>query len=115
MLYFVLDAIGSPNTYPCQSVGQWVIDSFRFGDSYRISELCKLVIKKNIFHNIGGKNFFDEHTKLDKKALSTHCFDQHIMVNPILTTLQQAGWYYKNIFSWLIFSLDFFLFFSLAS
>ena len=43
MLYFVLDAIGSPNTYPCQSVGQWVIDSFRFGDSYRISELCKLV------------------------------------------------------------------------
>ena len=34
-----LDAIASPSTYPCQSVG----DSFRFGDSCRISELCELV------------------------------------------------------------------------
>ena len=34
-----LDAIASPSTYPCQ----WVGDSFRFGDSYRISELCELV------------------------------------------------------------------------
>ena len=31
-----LDAKASPSTYPCR---QWVIDSFRFGDSYRISEL----------------------------------------------------------------------------
>ena len=42
-----LDAIASPSSYPCQSVGQWVsqwvIDSFRFGDSYRISELCEIV------------------------------------------------------------------------
>ena len=38
-----LDAIGSLSSYPCQSVGQWVIDSFRFGDSYRISELCEFV------------------------------------------------------------------------
>ena len=42
-----LDAIASPSSYPCQSVGQWVsqsvIDSFRFGDSYRTSELCELV------------------------------------------------------------------------
>ena len=43
-----LDAIASPSSYPSQSVGQWVsesvIDSFRFGDSYRISELCELVV-----------------------------------------------------------------------
>ena len=40
-----------PPTYPCQwtvsavsgSVSEWVVDSFRFGDSYRISELCELV------------------------------------------------------------------------
>ena len=42
-----LDAIASPSTYPCQWVGQSVsgsvIHSFRFGDSYRISELCELV------------------------------------------------------------------------
>ena len=38
-----LDAIASPSSYPCQSVSQWVIHSFRFGDSYRISELCELV------------------------------------------------------------------------
>ena len=25
-------------------VSEWVIDSFRFGDSYRISELCALVL-----------------------------------------------------------------------
>ena len=31
--------IASPSTYPCQSVS----DSFRFGDSYRISELCEFV------------------------------------------------------------------------
>ena len=41
---FFLDAIASPSTYPCQwvsqSVSQWV-DSFRFGDSYRISELVE--------------------------------------------------------------------------
>ena len=37
------DVIASPSTYPCQWVGEWVIWSFRFGDSYRISELCKLV------------------------------------------------------------------------
>ena len=36
---FFLDAIASPSTYPCQ----WVSDSFRFGDCYRIYELCKLV------------------------------------------------------------------------
>ena len=45
---FFLDAIASPSTYPYQSVGEWVsdwvIDSFRFGDSYRISELCELVL-----------------------------------------------------------------------
>ena len=35
----VLDAIASPSIYPCQRV----IHSFRFGDSYRISELCELV------------------------------------------------------------------------
>ena len=43
-----LDAIASPTSYPCQcasqSVSQSVIDSFRFGDSYRISELCELVM-----------------------------------------------------------------------
>ena len=37
------DAIASPSSYPCQWVSQSVIDSFRFGDSYRISELCELV------------------------------------------------------------------------
>ena len=41
----LLDAIASPSTYPCQSVGEWVIDSFRFGDSYLISELCELVYR----------------------------------------------------------------------
>ena len=41
-----LDAIAPPSTYPCQSVGGSVSDSFRFGDSYRISELCELVILK---------------------------------------------------------------------
>ena len=44
--------ITSPSSYSCQSVGQWlsdwVIDSFRFEDSYRISELCKLVHLKFI-------------------------------------------------------------------
>ena len=46
---FFLDAIEFPSTYTCQSVGewvralQWVIHSFRFGDSYCISELCELV------------------------------------------------------------------------
>ena len=39
-----VDAIASPSTYPCQSVVEWVIDSFRFGDSYRIFELCELVL-----------------------------------------------------------------------
>ena len=39
---FFLDAIASTTTYPCQSVGESVNHSFRFGDSYRISELCKL-------------------------------------------------------------------------
>ena len=29
-----LDEIASPNTYSCQSVGQSVGDSFRFGDSF---------------------------------------------------------------------------------
>ena len=38
-----LDAIASPSSYPCQSVSQWVIHSFIFGDSYRIFELCELV------------------------------------------------------------------------
>ena len=36
----------SPSTYSCQSVSGSVSavgDSFRFGDSYRISELCELV------------------------------------------------------------------------
>ena len=36
---YLLDAIASPSTYPCQSVS----DSFRFGDIYRISELCEFV------------------------------------------------------------------------
>ena len=27
----------------CTAVSEWVIDSFRFGDSCRISELCELV------------------------------------------------------------------------
>ena len=38
-----LDAIASPSTYPCQSLGESVIHSFRFGDSYcnRISELVE--------------------------------------------------------------------------
>ena len=26
---YLLDAIASPSTYPCQSVGEWVIDTFR--------------------------------------------------------------------------------------
>ena len=42
-----LDAIASPSSYPCQWLSEWVsqsvIDSFRFGDSYCISELCELV------------------------------------------------------------------------
>ena len=40
-----LDAIASPLalTPVSGSVSEWVIDSFRFGDSYRISELCELV------------------------------------------------------------------------
>ena len=38
-----LVALASPSTYPCQRVGQWVIYSSRFGDSYHISELCELV------------------------------------------------------------------------
>ena len=41
-----LDVIASPSTYPCQSVGQsvseWVIHSFIFGDRYRIPEPCEL-------------------------------------------------------------------------
>ena len=48
-----LDAIASPSTYPSQSVGQSVIDSFRFGDSYRISELCELVYFILIQESIG--------------------------------------------------------------
>ena len=36
-----LDAIASPSSYPCQSVGQWVSEWVI--DSYRISELCELV------------------------------------------------------------------------
>ena len=44
--HFLLDAIASPSTYPCQWVSQSVsgsvIHSFRFGDSYRIFELCEL-------------------------------------------------------------------------
>ena len=40
---FLLDLIASPSTYPCQSVGEWVIHNFRFGDSYCISEICELV------------------------------------------------------------------------
>ena len=43
-LFHFLDTIASPRSYPCQSVGEWVINSFRFGDSYRISELCELVL-----------------------------------------------------------------------
>ena len=40
-----LDAIASPSTYPCQSVGQWPVGHWQFqiGNSYRISELCELV------------------------------------------------------------------------
>ena len=40
-----LDAIASSSTYPwvSGSVSEWVIKSFRFGDSYRISELFELV------------------------------------------------------------------------
>ena len=38
-IFWFLDPIASPSTYPCQ----WGSDSFRFGDSYRISKLCKLV------------------------------------------------------------------------
>ena len=48
-----LDATASPSTYPCQwvseSVSGSVIHSFRFGDSYRISELCKLVFIVCVF------------------------------------------------------------------
>ena len=34
---------GDSIRYPRQSVGEWVIDSFTFGDSYRISKLvCSL-------------------------------------------------------------------------
>ena len=29
LLAFLLDVIAFPSTYPCQSVGEWVIDSFR--------------------------------------------------------------------------------------
>ena len=47
-----LDAIASPSSYPCQSVGEWVIGSFRFGDSYRIFELCELVYKWGLQNNV---------------------------------------------------------------
>ena len=40
-----LDAIASPSPYPSQWVSESVIDSFKSGDSYRISELCKLGLK----------------------------------------------------------------------
>ena len=46
-----LDEIASPSSYPCQSVSGSVIDSFRFGDSYRISELCELVLFLHILSN----------------------------------------------------------------
>ena len=49
MLCAFLDVIASPSTYPCQWVSQWG-DSFRFGDSYRISELCELVFKDLMIH-----------------------------------------------------------------
>ena len=40
-----LDAIASPSPYPSQWVSESVIDSFKSGDSYRISELCELGLK----------------------------------------------------------------------
>ena len=47
-----LDAIASLSTCPCQSVGQWVIDSFRFSrwlSHLRAYELVfKLIILKNL-------------------------------------------------------------------
>ena len=48
-MFCFLDAIASPSTYPCQWVGESVSDSFRFGDSYRISELCELVWVTTLF------------------------------------------------------------------
>ena len=54
--YYFVNALASPSTYPCQSMGEWVsgsvIKSFRFGDSYRISELCELVGFTMCGHNI---------------------------------------------------------------
>ena len=46
---YFLNAIASPCTYPCQSVGQSVSESFVVSDwrllsQYRISELCELAI-----------------------------------------------------------------------
>ena len=55
-IVFFLDAIASPSTYPCQSVGESVSESvsqsFRFGDSYGISELSELVTFKKV--HLGG-------------------------------------------------------------
>ena len=41
IVYLFLDAIASPSTYPCQSVSGVIVSDV---DSYRISELCELVI-----------------------------------------------------------------------
>ena len=37
-------AVTPVSQWVSESVSQSVIDSFRFGDSYRISELCELVL-----------------------------------------------------------------------
>ena len=45
-------AVTPVSQWVSESVSQPVIDSFRFGDSYRISELCELVlIRKFTCHN----------------------------------------------------------------
>ena len=65
-----LDAIASPSTYtyPSQWVGQSVGDSFRSGDSYRISELCEFVAPDQVQY---GYLFY--------------CWSQYDHSNPLLT------------------------------
>ena len=56
------------------SVGQWVINSFRFEDGYRISELCELVLwqpvgelsGKKIIGFLGGFKFIQRRFQLEE-------------------------------------------------
>ena len=69
------------STYPCQSVGQsvqWVIDIFRFGDSYCISELWELVpffhlnFEMRLGRSKGGCSEWRERERLQIVAGSGH-------------------------------------------